>query len=274
MMYSSEVSIGLRRNPNEALEIALSKLTQPLDLPKNFTRLLIKPSIFDPNLVGNTSVGAMSAVLQTFKDIGSTAIIESDNPRRRTTDAFQRMGYNVFSSSDVSLVNLSELPTSIVKMPGHFFREHRMPTILTEPCVFINLPTAKLEPEICTLGAGIKNLFGLIPETDKGIYHERIDDVLLDLLTIFRPQLTIIDLSFLVIGKREDGVTKTIDAIIVGRDPVAVDSFCADLFGIDPMQIEYLRRAYELGLGEILLDRIRVNGTQAQKERLFELCRY
>jgi uncharacterized protein (DUF362 family) len=93
------------------------------------------------------------------------------------------------------------------------------------------------------------------------------------LLTIFRPHLTIVDLTSLVIGKRENGVTKEICTVIVGLDPVAVDSFCADLFGIDPMQIDYLRRAYELGLGEILLDRIRVSGTDNQKKRLFELCK-
>jgi uncharacterized protein (DUF362 family) len=149
-----------------------------------------------------------------------------------------------------------------------------MPIILTESCFFINLPTVKLEPEICTIGAGIKNLLGLIPEIDKSVYHERIDDVLLDLLTVFRPQLTIVDLTSLVIGMRKNGVTKEIGAIIVGLDPVAIDSFCADLIGVDPMQIEHLRRAYELGLGEILLDRIRVSGTDAQKQRLSELCRF
>jgi uncharacterized protein (DUF362 family) len=274
MMYSSEVSIGLRRDPKEALEIALSKLTTPLDLPKNLARVLIKPSIYSPTLVGNTSANVVNAVLQSFKRIGPIAIIESDNPLRRATDAFQKMGYNKLSSSNVSLVNLSELPTSIVEMSGHFFQKHKMPRILTEPSFFINLPTVKLEPEICTLGASIKNLFGLIPEIDKRIYHEQIDNVLLDLLIAFRPHLTIVDLSSLVIGNREEGVTKEIGAIIVGRDPVAVDSFCADLFGIDPMQVAHLRKAYELGLGEILLDCIRVNGTPTQKERLFELCRY
>jgi len=274
MRYTAEVSIGLHKNPKEALEVALSKLTTPLGVPKKLAHVLIKPSIYDPKLVGNTSAGVVQAVLEAFKRLGSAAIIESDNPRRRAIDAFQQMGYTKLSGSQVSLVNLSELPLSFVKMPGHFFQEHRMPIILTESCFFINLPTVKLEPEICIIGAGIKNLLGLIPEIDKSVYHERIDDVLLDLLTVFRPQLTIVDLTSLVIGMRKNGVTKEIGAIIVGLDPVAIDSFCADLIGVDPMQIEHLRRAYELGLGEILLDRIRVSGTDAQKQRLSELCRF
>jgi uncharacterized protein (DUF362 family) len=272
MMHTSEVSIGLCKNPKEALEVALAKLTTPLDIPKKLERVLLKPSIYDPTLVGNTSVEVVRVTLGVFKKLGPTAIIESDNPLRRTIDAFHQMGYANLSSSDVTLVNLSELPTSLISMPGHFFHEHRMPTILTESCFFINLPTVKLEPEICTIGAGIKNLFGLIPEVDKRIYHKVIDDVLLDLLSVFRPRLTIVDLTSLVIGEREDNNAKKIGAIIVGQDPVAVDSFCADLLGIDPLKVGYLKRAYDLGLGEILIDRIRVSGTEAQKQRLYKLC--
>jgi uncharacterized protein (DUF362 family) len=76
----------------------------------------------------------------------------------------------------------------------------------------------------------------------------------------------------LVIGNRTNGVTKDIGAIIVGSDPVAVDAFCSDLLGVDPLKVSYLKQAYDLGLGEILLDRIRICGTEPQKEKLFELC--
>ncbi|MFW9908761.1 MAG: DUF362 domain-containing protein [Candidatus Thorarchaeota archaeon] len=258
----------------EGLEAALSKLTAPLVFPERMTRVLIKPSIYDPKLVGNTSVDVVRAVLGAFRGLSPATIIESDNPVRRTSDAFQQMGYNSLSSLDVSLVNLSELVTSLVNMPGYYFQSHNMPSILTESAFFINIPTVKIEPELCTIGAGIKNLFGLLPETDKRVYHERLDDVLLDLLSVYPPNLTVVDLTTLVIGKREEGVTREVGAIIVGLDPLAVDAFCADLFGFDPHEIDYLKRGYELGLGEILRDRIRVCATDEQKEKLFELCRF
>lgn len=264
----------MRRNPVEGLEAALSKLTTPLEFPKRLTCVLIKPSIYDPKLVGNTSVDVVRAVLGAFRGLSQAAIIESDNPVRRTSDAFQQMGYNSLSASDVSLVNLSKLDTSLVNMPGYYFQSHNMPSILSEPAFFINIPTVKIEPELRTIGVGIKNLFGLLPETDKGIYHERLDDVLLDLLSVYPPHLTVVDLTTLVVGKREEGVTREVGAIIVGLDPLAVDAFCADLFGFDPHEIDYLRRGYELGLGEILQDRIRICGTDEQKERLFDLCRF
>ncbi|MHA2356102.1 MAG: hypothetical protein ACXADC_13055, partial [Candidatus Thorarchaeota archaeon] len=61
------------------------------------------------------------------------------------------------------------------------------------------------------------------------------------------------------------------DGVIVGVDPVAVDSYCAGLLGVDPMRVPYLKRANALGLGEALLDRIEVRGTDHQKQLLADL---
>jgi uncharacterized protein (DUF362 family) len=71
-----------------------------------------------------------------------------------------------------------------------------------------------------------------------------------------------------VIGNREDRKTRSVGGVIIGTDPVAVDAFCAHLMGIDPMLVDHLRIAHELGLGEILLDRIVLRGTSHQIEQL------
>jgi uncharacterized protein (DUF362 family) len=273
MVFTAEVAIGVRRTQSEALNTALSKLTMPIEIPRNLEQVVIKPSIYNPLLVGNTHAEVVREVIKAFGDLGPISIIESDNPVRSTMEAFQKTNYTELVSPTTSLVNLSSAPLSVVKMPGYFFAEHRMPLLLSQRVFFINAPTVKLEPKICSVGAGIKNLFGLLPEVEKNLYHSHIHDVLIDILSVFRPHLTIVDLTSLVIGERTDGVAKEIGAIIVGTDPVAVDAFCSDLVGVDPLRVSYLKRAYDLGLGEILLDRIRVSGTESQKEKLLELCR-
>ena len=274
MDYTAEISIGLRRNPKEALLAALSRLTTPLDIPASANQILIKPSIYDPKLVGNTELELVRAIARTFGNLGHISIIESDNPFRTTKEAFEASGYHQLVSENVELVNLSEIPLESVKMTGHFFDTLEMPSLLTKSNFFVNVPTLKLEPGICTVGGGIKNLFGLIPEIDKRHYHSKIDDVLLDILAAFRPQLTVMDLTTLVIGDREAGVTKDVGAVIVGTDPVAVDAFCSDLLGIDPLKIPHLKRAYDLGLGEIIVDRMKISGTEEQRAKLFELCKF
>jgi hypothetical protein len=39
--------------------------------------------------------------------------------------------------------------------------------------------------------------------------------------------------------------------IVVGRDPVAVDSYGATLFGLQPGDIGFIREAHAAGLGEM-----------------------
>ncbi len=272
MEYTSEISIGLRRNPKEALISALSRLTTSIDIPESVSKILIKPSIYDPTLVGNTEPELVQAIARTFGYLGKVSIIESDNPLRTTNEAFGKLGYTKLVTDNVDLVNLSEISRQEVKMSGHYFETLEMPTLLTKSNFLVNVPTMKLEPGICTVGGGIKNLFGLIPEVDKRRFHSQIDDVLLDILISFRPQLTIMDLTSLVIGDRENGVTRDIGAVVLGTDPVAVDAFCSDLLGIDPVKVSHLKRAFDLGLGEILVDRMKISGTEGQIAKLLDLC--
>jgi uncharacterized protein (DUF362 family) len=271
MESMSEVAIGLRRSPGEALRAALSKLSVPLVPQKVTKRVVIKPSIYDPNLPGNTDVNMVRAVIRMFSSLGPVSIVESDNPLRTTKDAFMRCGYADVENEHVELVNLSDADMIPITFSGHYFDDRKMPRILHDDAFLINVATLKAEPEICTVGAGIKNLFGLLPELDKSIYHPSIDSVLIDLLEAYRPNLTVIDLTDVVVGNREDGHSMHVGGVVVGTDPVAVDSYCSSLLGIDPMKIDHLRTAHTLGLGEALPDRITVRGTEHQIEELNQI---
>jgi uncharacterized protein (DUF362 family) len=271
MEYESEVAVALKRSPREALNTALSKLTVPIAPPSKGERVIIKPSIYDPSLPGNTDVRMVAATVHMFKSLGVVNIVESDNPHRTTADAFAKSGYNSLIQNDVDLVNLTDANMIPISFPGHYFKDRRMPELLHSGGFLINVATLKAEPEICTVGAGIKNLFGLLPETDKSTYHSSINNVLLDLLSVYTPNLTIIDLTRVVIGDRLNGQFRDVGGVVVGTDPVAVDSFCASLLGYDPLKIEHLRMAHKLGFGEILPDLIRVRGTEYQIHELANL---
>ncbi|MFW9812018.1 MAG: DUF362 domain-containing protein [Candidatus Thorarchaeota archaeon] len=273
MEYESEVAVALKRSPSEALTTALSKLTIPLDPPKKINQVIIKPSIYDPGLPGNTDVRMVGAIVRMFKSLGTVKIVESDNPIRTTADAFTKSGYNSLVQEGVELCNLTDADMIPVSFPNYFFKNRRMPELLHSGGFLINVATLKAEPEICTVGAGIKNLFGLIPETDKSIYHSSIDDVLMDLLSIYTPHLTIIDLTQVVIGERVNRQVKIVGGVAVSTDPVAVDSYCASLLGYNPLKIEHLLKAHKIGFGEILSDLIRVRGTEHQIHELERILR-
>jgi uncharacterized protein (DUF362 family) len=264
---ASEIALAVRRTPREALSVALSKLSDPIELEPDVNHVIVKPSIYDPAMVGNTAREMVQSVVDLFSKVAKVDIVESDNPLRTAEEAFDGCGYTTLRDSDVHLVNLTTSDTIEVKMPGHRFEKLPMPVLLESPHLFVNIATLKPEPSVSLVGAGLKNLFGLIPEVDKRIYHKDIHLVLLDLLKKYPPDLTVIDLTNVVVGAREDGITENFGGVIVGRDPVAVDAFCAYLLGYDPGDIPHIQQAYELGLGQGLLDRIRILGTEHQLDQ-------
>lgn len=216
----------------------------------------------------------VQSIARMFGSLGLVQIVESDTPIRTAVDAFSHSGYDKLKGQNVELVNLSVVDMVDISFPGNFFKARRMPAILSLGGFLINAATLKEEPEICTVGAGIKNLLGLLPEVDKSVYHKSIDDVLIDILSIYRPHLSIIDITQLVIGARMENRVRHVGGVVVGTDPVAVDAYCASLLGYDPLKISYLKAAHKLGYGEILPDLIRVNGTQHQIDELERLCRF
>ncbi|TFH03775.1 MAG: DUF362 domain-containing protein, partial [Candidatus Thorarchaeota archaeon] len=115
MECTTEISIGLRRTPKEALIAALSRLATSIDIPEKVSQILIKPSIYDPVLVGNTDPELVRAIARTFGNLGKVSIIESDNPLRTTNEAFEKMGYTELATDNVELVNLSEISRQEVK---------------------------------------------------------------------------------------------------------------------------------------------------------------
>jgi uncharacterized protein (DUF362 family) len=271
MGSSAEVAIAVKKNPRQALATALSKLTQPLLITGAETRIVIKPSILDPEVPGNTTLEVIRAVLGLFENNTEVLLVESDNPFRSVEDAYSKLGYSDLATESVKLFNLSLDTLNPISMPGHYFSTaHKMPHALKDPLFLVNVATLKFRPDEGMIWGGIKNLFGLLPEVEKQNFHAHLEDVLLDLLSAFRPNLTVIDLSEVVIGKRFTGRRMKVGGMVVGVDPVAVDSFCAGLFGLNPMKVPYLKHAYDLGLGEALLDRIEVRGTDHQKQLLSE----
>jgi len=268
MEQTAEVSIAVKKTVQDSLVSALARLTTPLSMPSSTSRIVVKPSILDPGLPGNTSLEIVHALVGLFKEAGEVVIVESDNPFRTATEAFDKCGFNVLTEIGAHLVNLTTDQQQPVDMPGYHFKEHAMPGLLLGDSFHVNSATLKVEPENERVSGSIKNLFGLLPDVDKRVFHSHLDDVLLDLLVSFRPDLTVMELTEIVVGERLTGEVRKVGGVVVGRDPVAVDAFCAGLLGFDPMNIGYLRRAHEIGLGVALLDRIEVRGTEHQKRVL------
>jgi uncharacterized protein (DUF362 family) len=131
--------------------------------------------------------------------------------------------------------------------------------------VLINVPIAKVH-NATGYTFSLKNFVGVnwnmrgVHQTSLGL-HQGIAD----LSTLIKPKLIITDAVKALVTNGPKGPGKLLDIgqVIVGVDPVAMDSYCATLFGKKPGDIPFIRLANQLGLGEMDINRIKVKSVTA-----------
>ncbi len=125
---------------------------------------------------------------------------------------------------------------------------------------YINVPIAK-NHGISKLTLGMKNCMGVIGG-NRGQIHFSIGQRLADLNYVLRPELTIIDATRILIDNGPQGGSlddvRVKNTVIASRDIVAADSYATTLFGMKPEDIGSTVAGYQLGLGEMDLNKIRI----------------
>jgi uncharacterized protein (DUF362 family) len=185
----------------------------------------------------------------------SIRIVESDSESKFADEAFEKFGYKSLEEKmrnlgfDVSLINLSHLPTVSVKLDGLYFKNPELPNVITEPKYFVSIAVAKTHYLTFITGA-LKNLFGLLPRKDQSFYHANINEVIVDLNRLVRPDLCIVDARVGLEGW-EGPKTRRLNAFILGRKTVSVDATMARIMGFEPEKIRHLVEAEKYGLGSL-----------------------
>ncbi len=244
----------LRQTLKEGLDLigGLGALKSPV---------IIKPNICageDRTGFANTSAKVVQALITLFleKDGNlSITIVESDSGAKFADEAFETFGYKALVEEmrhegfDVSLLNLSHSPTASVKLDGLYFKDPELPALVTAPCFLVSLAVAKTHGLTYITGT-LKNLFGLIPKKEKFVYHPHLNEVIVDLNRIVRPKLCIVDARVGLEGW-EGPRTRLLNAFIIGRNPVSVDSTMARIMGFNPKNISKLLEAEKFDLGTL-----------------------
>jgi len=230
-----------------------------------FNRVLIKVNFITTKMWdtgATTDPIVVEAIILRLKNLPvEVQVVESDATVTNATKAFKVTGMaEMCERSNVEYVNLRYL-TEKVDIPiegGLTLKKITIPRLVKESAV---ISAAKLKTHTATkVTLGMKNMFGLLPEKLKFKYHLKgISKVVVDINTVLRPALTVIDGFVAMEGK---GPTKgnpvQMDTIIAGIDPIATDATACRVMGFNPHTISHIRRAYEKKLGEI--DQIEIVG--------------
>jgi uncharacterized protein (DUF362 family) len=230
-----------------------------------FNRVLIKVNFITTktwDTGATTDPIVVEAIILRLKNLPiEVKVVESDATVTNATKAFKVTGMaEMCERNDVEWVNLRYL-TEKVDIPiegGLALKKITIPRLVKESAV---ISAAKLKTHTTTkVTLGMKNMFGLLPDKNKFKYHLKgISKVVVDINTVLRPVLTVIDGFVAMEGKGPTrGNPVQMDTIIAGVDLIATDSTACRVMGFDPHTISHIRRAYEKNLGEI--DQIEIVG--------------
>ncbi len=134
----------------------------------------------------------------------------------------------------------------------------------------VHLPTIKTHV-FTTITGAMKNAFGGLLHRNRHWTHAVIHDTLVDLLAIqqeIHPGLfAVMDGTFAGDGPGPRAMRwHEKDILLASADQVAIDAVSARLQGFDPMQIRFIRRAHEAGLGVGDPKQIRIVGYDLEQE--------
>ncbi|HET6386403.1 MAG TPA: DUF362 domain-containing protein [Armatimonadota bacterium] len=233
-----------------------------------------------PDQAATTHPDVLRAVVQLCEKAGARKITCIDYTLDDWKLAFDICGANravagtkatLLSPTDASLYKDINIPAAVPKtMDGkpyesrhHYNRIQQMiPHDIMLADSFICMPVVK-DHEAAVITISMKKLMGNI--WNRKDYHRYgLHDCIAELNCAVRPTLIVADATraLQTRGPKGPGEVTTPNKVVVGIDPVAVDSYCCQFLtvkGVTPDQVPHLMLANQLGRGEIDISKLKLN---------------
>ncbi len=237
--------------------------------------------VIKPNLVASrkdwvgvdTDPRMIESLVKCLKERGVHRITVGDGSGmgNSATKAFEYCGYRDLSARyGFRLVDLErdEFVKKPVSMEGPFKSVEISRTVL-ECDFFINVPVMKAHNETLVT-CSLKNLKGIMSRSMKTAFHSAgLHKAIAQLNSVLVPDLIVVD------GLRGDLHSESghdpvaMERIILGTNPVEVDSVVADTLGYAPRTIRHIAYGADAGLGTCDLEKIKIRSLNrpSTKER-------
>ena len=237
------------------------------------SHVVIKPNIChskNPFKMVLTDPSIVEAVVEIVKErTNRITIVESDNIAGTAEKRLAESGYLRWVDEwDVNFVNLSEDEVEEHKIEGLTLK---IPKTMLEADYVVNLPKMKTSgPTLVTLS--MKNMFGVLANRNKKSLHKYLDRVIPYICKVVRQDLIVVDGVVAMEGNGPlVGNPVDLGIVVAGDNPVAVDSVCTRIMGLEPEEVGHIVNGWKMGLGEMKLEKIRVLGESISSvQRRFE----
>jgi len=216
--------------------------------------VLIKPNIgWDrlPEQAANTDPAVVAELVRLARAAGAARVIVTDiscnDPRR----CFARSGVSAaVAAAGGDIIEGDRLPLVPADIAGLAAGIAVAGEVLHADRV-INVPVVK-HHSLSKVTLGMKNWFGVLGP-GRNRLHQDITRALVELAATFRPTLTVMDATRVLVANGPVGGSladvKQVNAIAAGVDPVALDAWGAAILGHPPRDLAFLAEAERRGLG-------------------------
>jgi predicted dehydrogenase/uncharacterized protein (DUF362 family) len=231
---------------------------------KHNASVVIKPNVCYHKNIENmiiTDQRVLESIINMVKrKTKNVTVVESDSRSGTADERMTKSGImDLIEKCDVKFLNLSE----------DDFEEHevagltvQIPKTALNADFFINIPkvkTCNIEHTFITIA--MKNMFGVLANKEKPKLHSKLMEILVFINHTIRQNLIVVDgiVGMQGLGPIQ-GTPVNLNLIISGLNPVAVDTVCCHVMGINPYAVETLWKAYKAGVGEVDINEIEVLG--------------
>ena len=263
----------------DRLDAIIEKQCDILGLSEYITEgcsVVIKPNLVikrKPEEATTTHPEVVAAVIRAVKRRGAGRVTIAESSGGLYNKAVMSGIYQTCGITDVCVREGAELNTTdfsslpLTHSEAVMCHQFGVITPVIEADVFINI--AKLKTHCMTgLSGAVKNLFGCMPGLSKPEMHCQYPDksdfqqMLVDLCTLVRPQLSFIDAIDCMEGDGPSGGSpRFMGAVIGGRNPFAMDIVACALINMKPEKVFMLSHGMERGLSPASLDEVELLGS-------------
>lgn len=226
--------------------------------------VVVKPNIaFDrlPEHAANTNPEVVATVVRLCLSAGAKKVKVFDRTVNEPRRCYIQSGIKEAAENAGAEVSyIDERRFVDVEIKGSVIKKWSIYKDVLEADKLINLPIAK-HHSLARLTMAMKNLMGIIGGSRR-LWHQHIDEALVDLSSVIKPTLTILDAVRILIANGPQGGdlkdVRRLNTVIAGTDQIAVDAYGATLFGMKAKDIKYLSLAGKRGLGRIDIEALNV----------------
>jgi uncharacterized protein (DUF362 family)/Pyruvate/2-oxoacid:ferredoxin oxidoreductase delta subunit len=237
-------------------------------------RVLIKPNLLSarsPERAVTTHPSIVGAVAEEVMRCGGIPVV-GDSPGgalKGVSRVWRNTGMEeVCAKKKISLLGFEVSGSLSRSIDG---RAYSISKPALDVDFIINLPKLKTHTLEVYTGA-VKNMFGTVPGLAKAALHKlyprpyEFAEVLLDVLTLTRPGLNIMDGILSMEGPGpSSGRPRPLGVLLFGSDAVAMDVVACKVIGADSLDVPTNKVAAARGIGVHELDRIELSGIDLER---------